>query len=81
MTTTITEDELRAEMNKLDELRINKPLLTEEQYQLVKYARRGNPPITWVVLAGWWKEKYRESIKESTLKNRFRTEQLKRGER
>jgi len=81
MTTTITEDELRAEMNKLDELRINKPLLTEEQYQLVKYARRGNPPITWVVLVGWWKEKYRESIKESTLKNRFRTEQLKRGER
>jgi len=76
--TKITEDELRREYEKIDGLRPNKQLLTDEQFELITYARNGTPPLTWPAIVKWFAEKY-EPLPIGTIKGRYSEERRRRN--
>lgn len=60
-------------MADLDRMRIPEkqlPLLTAEQFEIIHYARSGNPPISWTKLHKWYVEHFGH-VNCSTLKTRY----------
>lgn len=80
MSVVITDAELKAEYERLDALRTQyyDPLMTDEQYALVSYAREKTPPVTWVKMAQYWEERGWGRVKFTTLKGRYRHEKARR---
>jgi hypothetical protein len=79
---TITETELSAEYARLDAMRKTKCRgndMTDEQFQLVHYARTGIDVVSFADLARWWRDRGWGVIKDSTIKARYYREKLSRG--
>lgn len=77
----ITEDELRTEYAKLDILR-DEPrtrLLTDEQFNLISYARSGDKPVMWFKIVSYWESRGWGTIKLTTLKSRYQEELHRRN--
>ena len=57
--TEITQSELQAEYARIDALRIRerKKLLTDEQFDIIRYARENKSPVPWSRMAKYFKEK------------------------
>lgn len=74
----ITEEELFAEMDKL---RYNEPapLLSDEEFQAIHYARGGNKPVPWSKLIIWWVNRGHHDLTASGIKKRYEKECLRRG--
>ncbi len=78
--TTITESELQAEYTKLDALRLKiyQPLLTDQQFQLISYAREHDNPVSWRALTHYWEACGWGHIGLSTLKSRYSKDKRRR---
>lgn len=77
----ITEDELRAEYARIDELRRPQPtsLMTDEQFQIMHYGRTGNKTVSWTQLSAYWKSRGWGEIRPGTLMYRYKSECVRRG--
>lgn len=76
--TKITEAELRAEM---DALRFDEPvpLLTDEEFKAVHYARGGEKPVSWTKLVVWFVKQGHPELSNTAIKKRYEKECLRRG--
>jgi hypothetical protein len=77
----ITEGELLSEYRRIDEMRDVKErvsLLTDEQFELLYYARESDNPVKWEKLVRYFKEKGWGVINLSTLKSRYFSDKITR---
>ena len=75
----ITEAELFAEMDRLRIKPEKTPLLTDEQFKAIDYARDGeDEPVMWKRLIVWFNERYKQDMATTTLQTRYAKEKSRR---
>lgn len=75
----LTHDVWLSELDRLRVKDVAPPLMTDDQFNAVHYARTGKmPPVEWKKLHTWYCQRF-ESVGINTFQSRYRSEKARRG--